>query len=73
MSSILQVVAGIAIIFFIPGYTLINVLFPRKGELDPEYDFIYRTAIGMGLSVVTAILVGFLLNSISTKEHPYVT
>lgn len=73
MSSILQVVAGIAIIFFVPGYTLVNVLFPRRGELDPEYDFIYRTAIGMGLSVVIAILVGFMLDSMSTEEHPYVT
>ena len=73
MNSILQVVAGIAIIFLIPGYTLVNMLFPRRGELDPEFDFIYRTAIGMGLSVVIAILVGFLLNSISTEEHPYVT
>ena len=73
MSSILQVVAGIVIIFLVPGYTLVNVLFPRRGELDPEYDFVYRTAIGMGLSVVIAILVGFVLNSMSTEEHPYVT
>jgi hypothetical protein len=73
MSNMLQVVAGVAIIFFVPGYTLVNLLFPRRGELDPEYDFIYRAAIGMGLSVVIAILAGFLLNSISTEEHPYVT
>lgn len=73
MSSMLQIVAGTAIIFFVPGYTLINVLFPRRGELDPEYDFIYRTAIGMGISVVIAVLVGFVLNSMSTEEHPYVT
>ncbi len=73
MSSILQVVAGIAIVFFVPGYALVNMLFPRKGELDPEYDFVYRSAVGMGLSVVMAILVGFLLNSVSTEEHPYVS
>ncbi len=73
MSSILQVVAGVAIIFYVPGYTLVNLLFPKRGELDPEYDFIYRSAIGMGLSVVIAILVGFVLNSMSTEDHPYVT
>ncbi len=73
MNSLFQVVAGIAIIFFIPGYTLVNLLFPRRGELDPEYDFIYRTAIGMGLSVVIAIMTGFALNAMSTEEHPYVT
>lgn len=69
----LQVIAGVAIIFFLPGYTLVNLMFPRKGELDPEYDFIYRAALGMGLSVVISILVGFALNALSTEEHPYVT
>jgi hypothetical protein len=73
MFESLQIIAGVAIIFFLPGYTLVNMLFPRKGELDPEYDWIYRAALGMGMSVVISILVGFLLNSISTEEHPYVT
>lgn len=72
MFELLQAIGGIIIIFFLPGYALVNVIFPRKGELDPEYDFIYRAALGMGLSMVLAILVGFLLNSISTSSHPYV-
>lgn len=72
MSGLLQVLAGILIVFFLPGYTLVNLLFPRKGELDPEYDFVYRAALGMGLSVVIAIIVGFVLNAISTEEHGYV-
>lgn len=73
MSSMIQIVAGIAIVFFLPGYTLIGALFPRKGELDPEYDVIYRIALGMGLSIVIAIIVGFALNAISTEEHGYVS
>lgn len=73
MIDMLQVLAGIAIVFFVPGYTLVNLLFPRKGELDPEYDIIYRLALGMGLSVVISILVGFGLNALSTEDHGYVT
>jgi hypothetical protein len=73
MSSIFQVAAGIAIIFFLPGFTLVNLLFPRRGELDPEYDIIYRVTLGMGVSVVISILVGFMLNAISTEGHGYVT
>jgi len=73
MFNLLQALAGILIIFFLPGFTLVNLMFPRRGELDPEYDFVYRTTLGMGLSVVMAILVGFLLNAASTAEHPYVT
>jgi len=73
MSGLLQVLAGILIVFFLPGYTLVNLLFPRRGELDPEYDFVYRATLGMGLSVVIAIIVGFALNAISTEEHGYVS
>ena len=73
MSSILHIAAGIAIIFFLPGFTLVNSLFPRRGELDPEYDIIYRVTLGMGVSVVISILVGFMLNAISTEGHGYVT
>ena len=73
MSSMIQIIAGIAIVFFLPGYTLIGALFPRRGELDPEYDVVYRLALGMGLSIVIAIIVGFALNAISTEEQGYVS
>jgi hypothetical protein len=73
MSNPLQVLLGVAIVFFLPGYTLVNLLFPRKGELDPEYDQVYRITLGMGMSVVISILVGFGLNAISTAQHGYVS
>jgi hypothetical protein len=73
MSNLLQVLLGIAIVFFLPGYTLVNALFPRKGELDPEYDPVYRITLGMGMSVVITIIVGFALDSISSEGHGYVT
>lgn len=71
--SLIQVLAGLAIVFFLPGYTLVCLLFPRKGELDPEYDVVYRVALGMGLSIVIAIFVGFALNAMSTEEQGYVS
>jgi hypothetical protein len=73
MSNPLQILAGILIVFFLPGFTMVNMLFPRKGELDPEYDIVYRTTLGMGLSIVVAIIVGFALNAISTEEQGYVS
>ena len=73
MSSMIQIIAGVAIVFFLPGYTLIGLLFPRRGELDPEYDVVYRIALGMGLSIVISIIVGFALNAISTEEQGYVS
>jgi hypothetical protein len=73
MSGLIQVLLGIAVVFFLPGYTLISLLFPRKGELDPDYDIVYRVALGMGLSIVIAIFVGFGLNAISTETEGYVS
>lgn len=73
MSNLLQAIAGIALVFFLPGYTMVNMLFPRKGELDPEYDQIYRATLGMGLSIVISIIVGFGLNAVSTAGHGLVT
>jgi hypothetical protein len=73
MSNPIQIFLGIVMVVFLPGYTLVNMLFPRKGELDPEYDLVYRITLGMGTSVVISILVGFGLNAISTEGHGFVT
>ena len=72
MSNVLQVIAGIVILFFLPGYTLVNLLFPRKGELDPEYDQVYRVTLGMALSLAISIMIGFLLNAAGDEQHAYV-
>ena len=69
----MQVLAGIVLLFFLPGYTLVNLLFPRKGELDPEYDQVYRIALGMALSIAISIMVGFGLNALGGEAHAYVT
>jgi len=71
--GLIQVLAGLVIVFFLPGYTLVCLMFPRKGELDPEYDVVYRVALGMGLSIVISIFVGFALNALSTEDQGYVS
>ena len=72
MFNLLQVVAGLLLVFLLPGYALVNLIFPRRGELDPEYDPVYRLTLGMGLSVAVTIFVGFFLNAISDEETQYV-
>jgi ABC-type transport system involved in multi-copper enzyme maturation permease subunit len=63
MLDFLRLVGALLLIFFIPGILLVQALFPRKGELDPELDWVYRLALGIGLSIVVTILVNFALNS----------
>ncbi|MBS3817317.1 MAG: DUF1616 domain-containing protein [Candidatus Thermoplasmatota archaeon] len=54
-------------IFLLPGLTLVNALFPRKGELNEELDLLYRFTYGLGLSVVIVILIGMLLGDVLTS------
>ncbi|MCU0852239.1 MAG: DUF1616 domain-containing protein [Thermoplasmata archaeon] len=68
MSNPIQIILGLAVVFFLPGYTLVNLLFPRKGELDPDLDVVYRITLGMGSSVVLSMLVGFVLNAFSDED-----
>jgi hypothetical protein len=60
----LQMAFGLILIFFLPGYLLVKALFPGRNELDKEYNLIYEIGLGMGLSIVIAILDGFLLGSL---------
>ena len=65
MTNVLQVIAAVLVLFFLPGYTFINMLFPKRGELDLEYDQLYRIGLGMGMSIVISILVGYVLGYLS--------
>ncbi len=60
MIDILTVMVAV---FFLPGFFLVNALYPRKGELDKDYDMLYRLIMGIVMSVVIVILVGFVLNA----------
>jgi uncharacterized membrane protein len=55
--SIVRIIAGGVFVLFVPGYALVQLLFPKK-----EMDFIERVAFSIGLSLAVVPLVGFLLN-----------
>jgi len=51
-------VLGSLFILFLPGYTLIEALFPKRSDLDS----IERLALSIGLSIAVTPLTGLLLN-----------
>ena len=66
----LRVIAGMLLVLFLPGYTLIQAMFPRRGELDEEFDTLYRVTLGMAMSICVVILIGFVLGNPSLGKAP---
>jgi uncharacterized membrane protein len=56
--TILRSILSIILILFLPGYSLIAALFPKKGDLES----IERFALSFGLSIVITPLIGLTLN-----------
>ncbi len=54
--------------FFLPGYTLVNAIYPGRGELNEELDILYRIAYGIGMSVAFVVIIGFVLGHIPGGE-----
>jgi len=63
---VIEQTIGLLLLFLISGITFIYALFPRKGEMDPEYDSLYRLTFGIVMSVVILVLFGFSLNALGT-------
>ncbi len=63
--DILRLIYAVILIFLVPGYTLVQAMFPRKGEFDLEFDWLYRLAFSMALSIGIVIFNGFFLNELS--------
>ena len=54
----IRIILGLLFVLFLPGYSLIAALFPRKDDLDA----IERVALSFGLSIAISPLLGFTLN-----------
>jgi uncharacterized membrane protein len=56
--SPVRIILGLPLVLFLPGYSLIATLFPRKDDLDG----IERIALSFGLSIAITPLLGLALN-----------
>jgi uncharacterized membrane protein len=54
----IRIILGLPLVLFLPGYSLIAALFPRKDDLDG----IERVALSIGLSIAITPLLGLALN-----------
>jgi hypothetical protein len=54
---------------FLPGFLLVNVLFPGRGSLGGEFDLVYRIFFGIVLSVSITVLYGALLIMVAGADQ----
>ena len=52
MLEYVLLVPALLLLFFLPGYTLVQALFPCRGELDSDDDIVFRLSLGVILSIV---------------------
>jgi hypothetical protein len=64
-----MLVVTLLMMFFIPGYTLTQAVFPRKNEVHPKDDLIHRLILAIGLSMAISVFTGFTLSSLGTDEE----
>ena len=54
----IRIMVGFPLVLFLPGYSLICALFPKKNEMDG----IERIALSIGLSIAVVVIIGLVLN-----------
>ena len=55
----IDIIIGLIMCIFIPGYAFIAALFPKSGELD----VVERFGLSIGMSIVLVIITGFILGA----------
>jgi uncharacterized membrane protein len=56
--SALRIVFGSIFVLFIPGYSLVEALYPKEEDISP----LERLALSIGLSLALVPLIGLILN-----------
>ncbi len=63
MFELIRLAIGLLLIFFLPGFTLMRMIFPRPEELDVDMGILFQVVMGSVMSIVFAVLIGFVLGS----------
>lgn len=59
-------VLGFLYVLFIPGFTIVQVLFPKENEISP----VERIGLGLGLSVAITPFIGYMLSYSGIGTEP---
>jgi NADH:ubiquinone oxidoreductase subunit 5 (subunit L)/multisubunit Na+/H+ antiporter MnhA subunit len=64
MIDILVGLLSLILIFFLPGFLVTLIIFPKKGALSEDYDILFKGVLGIVLSLLISILIGMVIYGI---------
>lgn len=70
MLEILIGLLSLLLVFFLPGFFLVLIVWPKKDSLSMQYDLLFKCILGMVFSLLISIFVGMLLYGIGSLSAP---
>jgi len=74
MIDVLIGILALLLIFFLPGFFLVLIIFPKRGQLSRDFDILFKCALGIALSILINVLDVIALDQIgSATGAPMIT
>lgn len=70
MLEIIVELLALILLFFLPGFLLALIIWPKKDSLSMEYDLLFKCVIGIVFSMIISILVGIIIYAIEGVSAP---
>ena len=67
MIDVLIGILALLLIFFFPGFFLVLIIFPKRGQLSMDFDILFKGALGIALSILISVLDVILLDQIGSS------
>ncbi|MDH4123814.1 MAG: DUF1616 domain-containing protein [Thermoplasmata archaeon] len=64
MIDILIGILALILIFFLPGFFLVLIIFPKRGQLSSDFDLLFKAALGIALSIFISIMIVIILDQL---------
>lgn len=67
MIDVLIGILALLLIFFLPGFFLVLIIFPKRGQLSRDFDILFKSALGIALSILISVLDVIVLDQIGSS------
>ncbi|MEM4262445.1 MAG: hypothetical protein QW505_03100 [Thermoplasmata archaeon] len=67
MIDVLIGILALLLIFFLPGFFLVLIIFPKRGQLSRDFDLLFKAALGIALSILINVLDVIVLDQLGSS------